>query len=142
VAHCCVFFERYFCLWLIEVLEDHQLSVLLLKDEHALVVSLHLILTEPDLDSNCLCSLRAPSGLSNIGLSVKWLWRFFVESLSHPSMIKLVEQLQMEIALAYSREMSSFHYGFTHCVFTSVVLIAYGDTCVVFARPDQGYGQF
>jgi hypothetical protein len=80
VAHRCVFLERYFYLWLIEVLEY----------ERALVVSLHLFLTESDLDSNCLCFLRAPFGLSNIGLSVEWLWRFFVESLSRPSMIKLV----------------------------------------------------
>jgi hypothetical protein len=69
--------------------------VLLLKYERALVVSLYLFLTEPDLDSNCLCSLRGPSGLSNIGLSVKWLWRFFVESLSRPYMIKMVEQIKM-----------------------------------------------
>jgi hypothetical protein len=95
VAHYCVFLERYFCLWLIEVSEDHELSVLLLKYKRALVVSLHLFLSDPDLDSNCVFSLRAPSRLSNIGLLVKWLWMFFVESLSHPSMMKLVEQIKM-----------------------------------------------
>jgi hypothetical protein len=122
--------------------------VLLLKYERALVVSLHLILTEPDLNSNCLCSLRAPSGLSSIGLSVKWLWRslkkrnMLYRRVSVSSFYDWLNKYKWKQALAYSRELSSFHYGFTHCVFTSVVLIAYGDTCVVFARPDQGYGQF
>jgi len=48
----------------------------------------------------------------------------------------------MKQALAHSRGLSSYLYGFSHCFLTIVVLIAYGNTCVVFAKPDQGSTNF
>jgi hypothetical protein len=49
---------------------------------------------------------------------------------------------RLKQALAYSQGLSSFHYGSTHYVFTSVVLIANGKHLCDFAKSDQGFGQF
>jgi hypothetical protein len=41
----------------------------------------------------------------------------------------------MKEELAYNQGMSSFHYGLSHYVFTSVVLIANGNTYVILLIP-------
>jgi hypothetical protein len=70
-----------------------------------------------------------------MSLSVEWLWRFFVESLSHLFMIKFVEQLQM----------GKCNYIQSNDVFflLTVFLLAWSrlklETLVCFAQPDQGY---
>ena len=53
-------------MWLIKLSEDLHLPVLLFKDERTLVASLHLILTELDLDSIVFAHLGHLLGLSSI----------------------------------------------------------------------------
>jgi hypothetical protein len=141
VAHCCVFFRRYFCLWLISLRRPLVLFALL-KDERALDC-LPAFVFDRDLFS---------FQLSLISLGTFWVVKYWcinemvmevfsAESLSCPSMKKLVEQIKMGTCTCIQLRVVFFSLWF-HCVFTSMVLISYGDTYMVLAMLDQGYGQF
>jgi len=126
-------FRKVLCLWLISFERPLALCVMVK------IWTRSCCLPAFDCDR---ARFNFPSGLSNIGLSVKWLWRFFVESLSRPSMIKLVEQVQTEIGSCIHSRDVLFHYGFTHCFFTSMVLIAIGNTGVFLLGPIKVMASF
>ena len=86
---------KVFYLWLISLWRPPVLCAIVKIWAHSWMSPCICFWQSSILISNCPCSLRASFWLSNMSLSVEWLWRFFIESLSHLSMIKLVEQLQM-----------------------------------------------
>jgi len=114
-----------------------------LKDERALIASLHLNFTKPDLDSNCLFSPRAPYGVVKNWLLVKWLWKSFkdtfslVKSLSDPSMINVFKQIRMEMnSCIQSRAIFIFVM-----VSLTLVLISYEKHLCEFYQPRSGFWQ-